>query len=163
MSAYQAYRGNQINTAGPLGLVLLSYDALYKSLGHAVHAVDGGDLSAEADHSARALEALIELSSSLDMDAGDDIAQDLSMLYVYMMKRVTDGMCTCSSEALEEVMRLVLTLREGWAELAESQAQPKSSAHPSSDVSARAPSRAPSTAYGSAVGVGNYSSATAYG
>jgi len=150
MSAFQAYRGNQINTAGPLGLILLSYDALYKSLGRAVHAIHGGDLSAEADHSARALEALIELSSSLDMEAGGEVAEDLSVLYAYMMKRITDGMCTCSTEAAEEVMQLVLTLREGWAGLAESQAS-----SPSVQSTAGA--------YGSSVSMPAYSSSAAYG
>jgi len=129
MSAYQAYRGNQINTAGPLGLILLSYDALYQSLGRAVHAIHGGDLAAEADHSARALEALIELSSSLNMEDGGEISQDLSALYTYMMQRIADGMCTCSTDAAEEVMALVLTLREGWAGLAETQTQSRASAY----------------------------------
>jgi len=151
MSAYQAYRGNQINTSGPLGLILLSYDALYKSLGRAVHAIHGGDLAAEADHSARALEALIELSSSLDMEAGGEIAEDLSVLYAYMMKRVTDGMCTCSSEAAEEVMQLVLTLREGWAGLADHQAHSNPQASTVSYAAA------------SSSGMGNYSAAAAYG
>jgi len=149
MSAYQAYRGNQINTAGPLGLILLSYDALYQSLGRAVHAIHGGDLAAEADHSARALEALIELSSSLNMEDGGEISQDLSVLYAYMMKRVTDGMCTCSTDAAEEVMALVLTLREGWAGLAEN--KPQSQAQ----TSAYTPSTTAS--------IGNYSAAAAYG
>ncbi len=155
MSAYQAYRGNQINTAGPLGLILLSYDALYQSLGRAVHAIHGGDLAAEADHSARALEALIELSSSLDMESGADIAQDLSTLYAYMMQRVTDGMCTCSTEAAEEVMGLVLTLREGWAGLAETQNQSRSSGY--------APAQASTYTAAPTSSVGQYAANVAYG
>jgi len=157
MSAYQAYRGNQINTAGPLGLILLSYDALYQSLGRAVHAIHGGDLAAEADHSARALEALIELSSTLDMEAGADIAQDLSMLYTYMMQRVSDGMCTCSTDAAEEVMALVLTLREGWAGLAETQNQSRSSVHASAPAQASTYTAAPRSS------VGRYAANVAYG
>jgi len=138
MSGYQAYQGNQINTAGPLGLVLLSYDALYKALGRAVHAINGGDLCAEADHTGRALEAIIELASSLDLEAGGEVSQDLSVLYGYMMKRLSDGMCTCSTEAAEEVMGLVLTLREGWAGLAQGQSQQRAtSGYASSQVAPR--------------------------
>jgi len=121
MSGYQAYRGNQINTAGPLGLIILSYDALYRSLGRARHAIHGGDLAAEADHTARAMEAIIELAGSLDFEAGGEVAQDLSVLYAYMMKRLSDGMCSCSTDAVDEVMSLVKTLREGWAGLSEQQ------------------------------------------
>ncbi|MDX8397415.1 MAG: flagellar export chaperone FliS [Mariprofundaceae bacterium] len=117
MGGYKAYQGNQISTASPLGLIILSYDALYKSLARAQHAIDGGDLAAEADHTSRALEALIELSSSLNMEKGGEIAQDLASLYSYMMQRLSSGMCSCSTEAVEEVMKLVTTLREGWEAL----------------------------------------------
>ncbi|MDQ6967910.1 MAG: flagellar export chaperone FliS [Mariprofundaceae bacterium] len=114
MSGYKAYRGNSVNTASPLGLVILSYDALYKALWRAEHAIDGGDLAAEADHTGRAVEALIELSSSLNIELGGDVAYDLASLYAYMMRRLNEGMCSCSTDAVEEVMKLVLTLREGW-------------------------------------------------
>jgi len=121
MSGYKAYQGNQVNTANPLGLVLLSYEALYKSLGRTFHAIEGGDLAAEADHTARAMEAIIELSSSLDMEAGEDVAASLLSLYNYMSQRLSEGMCSCSTDAVEEVMLLVTTLREGWERLAKEQ------------------------------------------
>lgn len=114
MGGYKAYQGNHVNTASPLGLVILSYDALYKALGRAQHAIEGGDLAAEADHTGRAVEALIELSSSLNIELGGDVAYDLASLYAYMMRRLNEGMCSCSTDAVVEVMQLVLTLREGW-------------------------------------------------
>ena len=114
MGGYKAYQGNQVNTASPLGLIILSHDALYKALGRAQHAIEGGDLAAEADHTGRAVEALIELSSSLNIELGGDVAYDLASLYAYMMRRLNEGMCSCSTDAVVEVMQLVLTLREGW-------------------------------------------------
>jgi len=133
MSGYKAYRGNHINTASPLGLVILSYEALYKALGRAQHAIDGGDLAAEADHTGRALEALIELSGSLNIEKGGDIAYDLAGLYAYMMRRLSEGMCTCSTDAVVEVMQLVWTLREGWEGLSQATA----SAQPHQAVASR--------------------------
>jgi len=114
MGGYKAYQGNQVNTSSPLGLIILSYDALYKALARAEHAIEGGDLAAEADHTGRSLEALIELSSSLNIELGGDVAYDLASLYAYMMRRLSEGMCSCSTDAVVEVMQLVLTLREGW-------------------------------------------------
>jgi len=114
MGGYKAYQGNQVNTASPLGLIILSYDALYKALARVQHAIEGGDLAAEADHTGRAMEALIELSGSLNMEQGGDVAYDLASLYAYMMRRLSEGMCTCSTDAVIEVMSLVSTLREGW-------------------------------------------------
>jgi len=117
MTGYKAYQGYQVDGSSPLGLVLLSYEALYKSLGRVHRAIEAGDLAAEADHTGRAMEAIIELASSLDMERGGEVADSLASLYAYMMKRLSKGMCSCSTEAVDEVIRLVQTLREGWQQL----------------------------------------------
>ncbi len=117
MTRYQAYQGNQVDGAGPLGLVLLTYEALYKSLGRTRMAILAGDMTAEATHTGIVMEALIELSTSLNMEAGGDIARSLASLYSYMMNRVTEGLCSGSTEPVDEVMKLVQELREGWMQL----------------------------------------------
>ncbi|MDQ6977842.1 MAG: flagellar export chaperone FliS [Ghiorsea sp.] len=117
MSGYKAYQGKQIEGAGPLGLVLLSYDALYKSLGRAKLCIEAGEAGQEADHTARALEAIIELSSSLNFEQGEDIAVNLSNLYKYMMDKLASGMCSGKTEHIVEVMGLVETLHAGWQQL----------------------------------------------
>jgi len=123
MTGYKAYQGNQVDGASPLGLVLLTYEALYKSLGRARLSIQAGDMPAEADHTSRAMEALIELSSSLNMEQGGEVANNLSKLYVYMMNRLTEGLCTCSTNNIDEVMQLVQKLREGWMNLAAEQSR----------------------------------------
>ncbi|MFQ5518468.1 MAG: flagellar export chaperone FliS [Mariprofundus sp.] len=117
MTGFQKYQGNQIEGAGPLGLVLLTYEALFKSLGQARVAIQAGDLVAEANHTGRCMEALIELSSSLNMETGGQISESLSNLYVYMMNRLTEGLCSCSTEHVDEVIKLTNQLREGWMKL----------------------------------------------
>jgi len=117
MTGHQVYQGNQVDGAGPLGLILLTYEALYKSLGRTRLAIQAGDLAAEADHTGRSMEALIELSSSLNMQEGEDIAQSLASLYMYMMNRLTSGLCSCSTDHVDEVLKLVQDLREGWMSL----------------------------------------------
>jgi len=125
MTGYQTYQGNQVGGAGPLGLVLLSYEALFKSLGRTRVAIQAGDLAAEADHTGRCMEALIELSSSLNMQKGGQVAQGLASLYMYMMNRLTSGLCSCSTEHVDEVIKLVQDLREGWVKLSTEQRQPE--------------------------------------
>jgi len=121
MTGYNAYQGNQVNGAGPLGLVLLSYEALYKSIGHVRRAIEAGDLAAEVDHTARAIEAIIELATSLQAQESGQIAASLASLYAYMVRRLNEGMCTCSTTAVDEVLQLVETLREGWQGLHDQQ------------------------------------------
>ena len=118
MTGYKAYQGNQIQGSGPLGLVLLTYESLFKALGRTEHAIVAGDLAAEAEHTGRAMEALIELSASLNFEEGGEIAKNLGSIYDYMFKRLTEGMCSSSTEHVKEVMQLAQTLREGWQQLA---------------------------------------------
>ena len=118
MSGYKTYQGKQIEGSGPLGLILLSYDALYKSLGRAKLSIETKDMALEADHTARALEAIIELTSSLNFEAGE-ISNNLANLYKYMMDQLVNNMCSGKTTHIDEVMELVQTLREGWQELAE--------------------------------------------
>jgi len=121
MTRYQAYQGNQVEGAGPLGLVLLTYEALFKSLGQTRMAIQAADMMAEAKHTSRAMEALIDLNTSLNMEQGGDIAQSLASLYTYMMSRLSGGLCSSSTEHVDEVMRLIQELREGWMQLSAQQ------------------------------------------
>ncbi len=123
MVGHQKYQTHQVEGAGPLGLVLLTYEALYKSLAQAKSAIIANDIQAETHHISRALEAIIELSSSLDLEQGGDVARNLSLLYQYLSQRLSDGMCTFSTQSVDEAMALTQTLREGWLALAEQHAQ----------------------------------------
>jgi len=120
MTGYQSYRGLQVESAGPLELVQLTYDALITALAKAKAAEEVRDAGAEADHLFRAVEALFELSSSLNMEEGGSIAASLASLYVYMNRRLLEGQTQDSGEAIREVLSLAQTLREGWQDLARS-------------------------------------------
>lgn len=121
MVGYQRYQKNQVEGSGPLGLVLLSYEVMYKSLAQARLAILANDFSAEADHVSRALEAIIELSTSLDMEQGADVAVNLAHLYAYMAKRLGEGLCSGATDSVDEVLGLATSLREGWLKLDEQQ------------------------------------------
>ena len=114
MPAYKVYRGNQVDGATPLGLVVLTHDALHKSLLRSRMAIQAGDLNAEANQSGLAMEALIELATSLNMEEGGEVAANLASLYAYMMNRLSQSMFSESVETIDELLQLVETLNEGW-------------------------------------------------
>ena len=120
MTGYQQYRGIQVEGASPLELVLLTYDVLIKSLRLARLAGDEKNFSAEADHLARALEALVELGTSLDVENGGSVAENLANLYAYMSRRLLEGSSQDAGAAIDEVLALASSLREGWQELSDS-------------------------------------------
>ena len=120
MTGYQKYRGVQVDGASPLELILLTYDVLLKSLSLAKLAGEEKNMAAEADHLSRALEALIELSTSLNMEEGGAIASSLGSLYAYMSRRLLEGSTGDTGAAIDEVLSLVGPLREGWQGLSDS-------------------------------------------
>jgi len=122
MTGYRAYRSHQVSGAGPLGLVILTYDALVTSLSRAKAASEAGDFSEEGRFIARSLEAIIGLATSLNMEEGGEIAENLSRLYAYMSRRLLDGQAENTAAATEEVMQLAITLREGWQGIDDKQA-----------------------------------------
>jgi len=124
MTGYKAYQGNQVDGTGPLGLILLTYDALYKSLGKARLGVESNNIVLEGEQTGRALEALIELSTSLNMEEGGEVAGNLARLYIYMNERLVSEMCSGSVMAIDEVMALSQTLRDAWKGLEERQHKP---------------------------------------
>jgi len=119
MTGYQKYRGIQVEGASPLELVLLTYDVLIKSLRLAKLAGEEKNLVAEADQLSRALEALIELSTSLNMEEGGAIAANLANLYAYMSRRLLEASTGDIGVAIDEVISLAGSLREGWQGLSD--------------------------------------------
>ncbi len=106
-------------TADRLELVRLSYEALERALSRAQEAVAVGDLAGEAEATGKAVAALAELAASLNYEEGGEIAQNLGALYGYMMNRLTQHMCSASSEAIDEALAIVRKLREAWDALGE--------------------------------------------
>ena len=121
MTGNRAYRNLQVKGAGPLGLVLLTYDVLIRNVNYARDAAIAGDHAAQADYSMQAVSALLELISSLDHEEGGQVASSLGSLYAYMYRRLMEGQLSDTIDALTEVMKLAETLREGWQGLADQQ------------------------------------------
>ena len=79
-------------------------------------------IAAEAHHLSRALEALVELSTSLNMEEGGTIAASLGSLYAYMSRRLLEGSTGDTGAAIDEVLTLASSMRESWQGLSDSNA-----------------------------------------
>lgn len=113
-----AYRRVEAESRSPLELTVMLYDGALGSLARARDAVARGDLPARAEAVSRALEIVAALQGTLNLDEGGPIARDLDALYTYMTTRLVDSTVRRDGAALEEVSRLLSTLRSAWAEIA---------------------------------------------
>jgi flagellar protein FliS len=119
-----AYVQTHIQSRSPLELVVMLYDGALRFMGDAKSAIERHDLAAKRTAMSRALAVLGELQSTLNMDQGGQIAQQLDALYIYVNGRLLEATMKNDVAALDECIKLIGTLRGGWAEIAARETAP---------------------------------------
>jgi flagellar secretion chaperone FliS len=113
-SRVRQYRHTEVQTADRGKLLLMVYDAAIDSLRESQRLMRGGDMSAKGLQMDRAIRAVGELRSSLDLDKGREIAASLDQLYDFMQRRMREANIQNDPELLEVVARILEDLRETW-------------------------------------------------
>ena len=75
------------------------------------------DVRARQAATSRLLAIISELQSTLNLDQGA-LSSQLDALYSFVSKRIMDGTLTFDTRAIDEAIRVLQTLREGWATIA---------------------------------------------
>ena len=115
----QAYRRIQAESRSPVDLVLMLYDGALRFTGEARRAMARNDVPARAAAVDRVLAIIAELQNTLDVDRGGPIAAELDRLYTYMNTRLLDVTVRQDAAPLDDVQKVLTTLRDGWAQIAE--------------------------------------------
>lgn len=121
--AYQSYHavnlGAQTAQASPVQLVLILTDGLLEELARARAHIAAKRYDAKARSLDKCVDILNGLSSSLDLDSGGEIVQNLERLYDFCTQRLYKAGQLLDNSMLDEVVNLLTTLRQGWAGLQE--------------------------------------------
>jgi flagellar protein FliS len=113
-----AYRQTSVQSSSPLELVVLLYDGALRHLVAAREAIERQDLIARREALSKALAIVTELQSTLNLEEGGPVAQQLDALYTYMTGRLVDATARKDVKALPEVENLLRSLRDAWAQIA---------------------------------------------
>lgn len=116
-----AYRRTEVQSRTPLELVVMLYDGAMRFLVAAREAMDRRDIRARRDAISRVLAIIGELQNTLNMERGGEVADRLDRLYNYMSFRLLDATQHNDPKAVDEVHRLMTTLRDGWATISTQQ------------------------------------------
>lgn len=65
----------------------------------------------------KAIRLIDHLNNTLDMERGQNIAQDLRALYVYMLARLTVANVANNAQIVMEVAGLIQTVKTGWDQI----------------------------------------------
>ena len=133
-SAHDEYFKNRVLSAGPVELVNMLYQGAIGAVQDARHHLANGKILERSRSISKACAILIELTRALDRNAGGELAGRLGSLYDYMRRRLLEANFRQADEPLGEVLGLLATLAEAWAEISKPREQTESADGPWSDA-----------------------------
>ena len=102
-------------SADPHRLIMMLFEGALLAIGNAKTKMQQNDIPAKGKSISHAIKIIGEgLDASLDKKVGGKLAQDLSSLYNYMLKRLVDANANNDASALDEVTRLLTELKDAW-------------------------------------------------
>ena len=111
------YKQNQIKTASPKDLVILLYEGAIKKIRLAELALEDKRLDLVNENLIKAQDIISELSNTLNMEAGGEIAESLAALYDYLLNELYQANVHKDEEKMILVREKMGELLESWKEI----------------------------------------------
>ena len=112
-----AYQQSAILTAPPERLVVMLYDGARRFLHQAAIAMRENRASVASERLRRAEMIIDELRSTLNLEAGGEIASNLQGLYVFFSRHLIEAQIEKDPAKIEWVGAQLGELREAWAQV----------------------------------------------
>src|SRR5579864_197261 len=104
MNAASEYRKRAVETASPVGLVVLLYGGVVTALMRAVAAIEANDIERRVSELNRALNIMAELQGTLNFEKGGEVARNLEKFYAVMRSQVLEASIKNSKPILLELI-----------------------------------------------------------
>ena len=116
--ATEQYRKVEVGTVNKHELLVMLFDGAVRFLHEAQEAMRNRDIVSKALKIDRVLAIIGELRGSLNQKEGGDFAARMEAMYAYMSGRVLEASLTLDPAVCDEVISLIMPIRDAWAELA---------------------------------------------
>lgn len=113
---YKRYRQTQVQTAGPLELIVMMYDGVIRFCNQAETAIEARNYVQANRMLQRAQDIIDELNINLNMGAGE-IAVNLRDLYEFINNKLVEANIKKDRTLLKQMIDLLAELRSSWVEL----------------------------------------------
>lgn len=114
---YQAYYKTNVQTSDQLTLIIMLYEGAIRFGRKAIHKIEVREIEAAHHYLVRTRDILSELLSTLHVEQGGQVAENLKQLYLYMFNRIVAANLTKDPAIIQEVIGLLETLKQGWGNL----------------------------------------------
>jgi flagellar protein FliS len=113
----ERYLADSIATASPARLLTMLYDRLVLDLSRGEEALRASDRNTASQHLIHAQDIVLELRTSLNMDAWSG-ADRLMQIYTFLLTELVGANINADAERVAACRRLVEPLRDAWREAA---------------------------------------------
>lgn len=103
-----------VTEATPHRLIQMLLDGALGKIAQAKGAMLRKQIAEKGNNITSACSIVLGLRSSLDLEAGGDLAANLDRLYDYMCRRLMDAHVQNDAAALDEVTSLLREIKSGW-------------------------------------------------
>ncbi|MGP1718884.1 flagellar export chaperone FliS [Shewanella frigidimarina] len=114
----QSYRKVSVDSnmavATPHRIIQMLLAGALERLAQAKLAIENGDIANRGVLIGKAIGIVNGLNGSLNMDAGAEVAGNLTQLYDFMLVRMSEANINNDPQAIEDVVSILKTIKEGW-------------------------------------------------
>ena len=114
---YGVYERTNVQTADQQKLILMLYDGLIRYLNKAEQKIAAQDYEAAHNYLIRGRNIVSELLATLKPEKAGEVGKNLRNLYVYIFNRIVEANLAKDPKIVAEVVQVMSTLREGWANM----------------------------------------------
>lgn len=113
-TVHAAYRSAEVETLSQRELIVRLYQGAEKFLLAGRSALEKGKGEEAITQCRRARDIFVELMSTLNFEAGGDLANQLRDLYAFIIYQISEASLKKKPEQLTTLLPIISTLREGW-------------------------------------------------
>ena len=118
------YQDMKVQTASPAQIMIMLYDGAIRFSLQAKKKIEEEDFEGKGVFISKTQAIIDELMNSLDFNIAPELCSNLQQLYIYINERLTHANIKMEAEAMNEVIELLNTLRDGWKQALASDQDP---------------------------------------
>lgn len=112
--AYSAYRRSELDTLTPRDLLVKLFEGMERFVEQGALAMENQHYEIAARNCMRVRDILFELQTTLNFNAGGEIAQRLDALYTFLTNEVITASLRHDGTRLRRLLPVIRPLTEGW-------------------------------------------------
>lgn len=110
---------SDLASASPHRVIQLLMQGALERIALGKGCIERKDFMGKGTHLSRATEIINALRDALERDANPELVDNLDALYLYMVEQIALASSEMSTEKLDHVSSLILTIKESWDQISD--------------------------------------------